>query len=356
MTMENNQKVSLISGGRGQDAAWLARLLLKEGQKVIAFERHVQSPNYENIQELLSNENYVLEKADVTDFGSVSRLVLNHKPDYFYHLAANSFVGCSWNEPMAVLNTNAGGTLNCLESIRLFSPKTKFLLASTSETVGNSLEHIQDENTPHTPRSPYAASKVFSEHICHIYRDSHKLWSAFTRCYNHESIFRGREFVTRKITDWIGRSFNTVEKNIDYISSGKILSVDAGFKAALEKGLISKLPLGNRYSQRDWLSAIDCVRAMKMIMDLDKPDDFVIASGKMHSIDDLLTIAFARIGIVDWEQFVEFSDKNKRPDDVITLCGNASKAKKILGWEPQITFKQMIEEMVEHDIEINRNV
>ena len=341
-------KTAIISGARGQDSAWLSRLLLEKEYRVVAFERHVQSPDYSNIREIMNHSNYILEKGDVTDAGNISRLVSLFKPDEFYHLAANSFVGCSWSEPSSVLNVNTIGTLNCLESIRLCSPKTKFLFASTSEVVGNSKDKIQNENTIHTPHSPYAISKVAGEHLCHVYQFSHGLFTSFTRCYNHESKFRGKEFVTRKITDWIGRSYNKVYNRIHFGT------VEQRFLTALNEGVIDQLKLGNINSCRDWLDARDCVRGMYLTLQLDKPDCFVLASGQMHSIRDLLDVAFNYIGIYDWKPFVGQDPKYMRPDDVVTLCGDYSKARNILGWKPEVDFNSMIHEMIQHDIEINK--
>ncbi len=343
-------KTALVSGLRGQDAAWLARLLLEKNYKVVGFERHIQAPNYSNVLEIMNHPNYVMEKGDITDAGSISRLVSQYKPDEFYHLAANSFVGCSWNEPSAVITTNTIGTLNCLEAIRLCNPKTKFLFASTSEVVGNSKEVIQNEDTQHSPHSPYAVSKIAGEHLCHVYQFSHNIFASFTRCYNHESIFRGKEFVTRKITSWIGESYNKVYDNVKYGT------VEERFLFALDKGIISPLKLGNLNSSRDWLDARDCVRGMHLTLQLDKPDNFVLASGKMHSISQFLTYAFNYVGIKNWIPFIGQDPKYMRPDDVVTLCGDYSKAKRILGWEPTVSFEQMIQEMIRHDIEVNRNV
>lgn len=348
-----NKKVALLSGGRGQDASLLSRLLLKEDWKVVAFERHTQNPNYENIAEIMNHPNYILEKADVTDAGSVFRVVDKYKPEHFYHLAAASFVHSSWNEPMSVLNTNSGGTLNCLESVRINSPQTKFLFASTSEVVGNSKDIIQNEDTILTPHSPYSAAKAFGEHIIHVYRFSHKLFCCFTRCYNHESKFRGRNFVTRKITDWIGKNWNIVDKNMDaLLGNNSFINTEEAFERALNKGIINKLDLGNLNSSRDWLAAEDCVRAMFMVLNQDKPSDYVVASGKMHSIDDFLRIAFSKIGISNYIQFIGQDEKNLRPSDVITLLGDYSKIKKALGWEPTISFDLMIKQMIDHDLEL----
>lgn len=353
------QKNALISGARGQDAAWLSRLLLDKGWKVYAFERHTQSPDYTNIKGILDHPNYVLEKADITDAGSVSRLVNLIKPDHFYHLAANSFVGCSWQEPMAVLNTNAGGTLNCLEAVRNNSPSTRVLVASTSECVGNSKEAIQDENTPLSPHSPYAAAKAFCEHIVHIYRFSHKLFACYTRCYNHEGIYRGKEFVTRKITDWIGNSYNkskyhsVIGSHYHTSSAQPTDNIETLFNKALECNAILQLKLGNLNSSRDWLDARDCVRGMHMVLNYDKPDDFVLASGQMRTISEFLDTAFKQVDIKNWKPFIGQDPRFMRPDDVVVLCGNYSKAKRVLGWEPEISFEQMVKDMINNDISLN---
>ncbi len=329
-------KTALVSGAKGQDAAWISRLLLNKGWTVVAFERHVQSPDYSNVKEILDHPNYILEKGDVTDLGSISRLMAKYKPDHIYHLAANSFVGCSWQEPTAVLNVNAGGTLNMLEAMRSQCPESKFLLASTSEVVGNSKDFVQNEETIPTPRSPYAVSKSCAENFVKVYRDSYGMFCCFSRCYNHEGTLRGKEFVTRKITDWIGRNHNNLEI---YKGCGEFIG--------------QPLKLGNLKSSRDWLDARDCVRGMTMILDQEVPDDFVLASGKMRSISEFLDTAFGVIGINDWKPFIGQDERYMRPDDVVTLCGDYSKAEKTLGWKPEIPFEQMVKEMVENDIKLN---
>jgi GDPmannose 4,6-dehydratase len=352
-----NNKTAIVSGARGQDAAWLSKLLLEDGWKVVGIKRRVQSPDYSNIKDIIDHENYILEMGDVTDQGSIARIVSLHKPDHFYHLAANSFVGCSWSEPASVFNINAVGTLNVLEAVRFCSPATRVLLASTSEVVGNSKDFIQDEETILTPHSPYAIAKAAAEHFIKVYRESHKMFCCFSRCYNHESKFRGKEFVTRKITNWIGDAFNKVDSHIDSMyERNKFVSTEDAFNLALANGYIDKLKLGNLSSSRDWLDARDCVRGMKMILDHDKPDDFVLASGKMRSIADLLKTAFGVIGINDYMKFIGQDARYMRPDDVVTLCGDYSKAKAILGWEPRISFEDMVKEMVENDIQLEGSI
>lgn len=351
-------QIAMISGVRGQDGSLLSRLLLEQGGwKVVGFARHTQNPDLSNIKDLLNHDDFILEDGDLTDLGSITRLVTKYKPDRFYHLGAASFVHTSWDEPISVFNVNAIGTLNCLEALRHCSPKTKFLFASTSETVGNSPEPIQNEKTPHTPHSPYAVAKAAGEHLCHVYRFSYGMFTCFTRCYNHESRFRGKNFVTRKITDWIGHAWNVVDKNINRLTGNKLgfISTKEAFERALDEGLISPLKLGNLNSARDWVAAEDCVRAMTMVLDQDKPDDFVISSGRMHTIHDLLSVAFKTIGIDDYKPFIGTDPKFCRPDDVITLCGDYSKAEKILGWTPIIAFDDMIATMVKHDIELHKN-
>jgi len=346
-----DKQTALISGTRGQDGAILARKLLDEGWVVVGFERHTQTPDYTNIQEILDHPNFILERGDVTDFSSVARLVLKYKPNVFYHLAAISAVWVSWNEPVSVLQTNTIGTLNCLEAIRTYSPETKFLLASTSETVGNSPDQVQNEETSHTPRSPYAASKACAEHLVQIYRESHNLWACFTRCYNHCSIYRGKGFVTRKITDWIGSSFAKVDSIIDSdFQKNTFVSTEEAFKRALDTGVIQPLALGNLDTCRDWLAAEDCVDAMFLMMSQEKPDDYVVSSGIMRSLREFLTEAFGVIGIENWEQFVVQDARFFRPHDVVTLCGDNSKIKNKLGWEPRLTFNDLVSKMVRHDI------
>jgi GDPmannose 4,6-dehydratase len=325
---EGKKKIAVVSGGRGQDASYLAEFLLEKNYTVIAIDRRSSSPDYSNIEHLFGNPNYVTESGDITDFGSIARIVQKYQPDEFYNLAAMSFVGASWDEPLATCHIDFIGVCNCLEAIRLFSPKTKMYQASTSEVYGDVQTPMQDENTEKRPRSPYGAAKSGAEDLIKVYKDSYNLFVCWGRLFNHESPRRGKQFVTRKITNWIGSNFE------------KILS----------KQPVEKLKLGNLESKRDWCHAKDMVRGMWMMLQLPEPDNFVLASGKTWSIKQLLSNAFGCIGISNWEDYVEYDKSQVRPADVNLLCGDFSKAKRILGWEPTISFDKLIEEMVNEDV------
>jgi GDPmannose 4,6-dehydratase len=353
-------KTALISGSKGQDASYLADLLLEKGYNVVSIDRRSSSPNYTNIQHLLKNPNYTIEQGDITDFGSVCRIVNKYKPDEFYNLAAQSFVGSSWDQAVATCNINFTGVCNCLEAVRLVHPGCRFYQASTSEVYGDVLDNKQSENTPARPRSPYAAAKHGAESLVKVYRDSYNMFACFGRLFNHESPRRGKEFVTRKITKWIGDSFKlvdehvydfVVESNPNYKSELAVMRTEKAFETALEKGIIDKLKLGNLDASRDWTHAKDMVRGMWMMLQQETPDDYVLASGKTWTIRQFLDKAFGVLDIQDWSKFVEIDPKFYRPADVALLCGDYTKAKEKMGWEPQISFDDLVLEMVNHDID-----
>lgn len=358
-----SQKIALISGARGQDASYLAELLLEKGYKVVATERRSSSPNYSNIKHLIDNTNYILEEGDITDFGSVARLLEKYKPDEFYNLAAQSFVAASWNQPIATCEIDFVGVCNCLEAVRLFSPKTKFFQASTSEVYGDVLSDMQDEDTPARPRSPYAAAKYGAEGLIKVYRDSYGIFACFARSFNHESPRRGKQFVTRKITNWIGESFKKVDlfitkegKKYSNNNMTKFFNVQEAFELAIKQGYLNPLRLGNLEAKRDWTHAKDIVRGMWLMLQQEKPDDYVLASGKTRSIKEFLHSAAYHAGLYNWEPLVVQDEKFYRPADVNLLCGSYAKAKKNLGWEPEISFNQLVKEMVETDLTDDRDV
>jgi len=341
--------IALISGAKGQDASYLADFLLDKGYEVVSFERRSGIPNYENIQHLLKHPNFKLEQGDITDFGSVSRLVIEYQPDEFYNLAAQSFVGASWNQPIATCEVNFMGVLNCLETIRTLSPATKFFQASTSEVYGDVIESPQNEDTPARPRSPYGASKYAAESLIKTYRDSYNLFACYARSFNHESPRRGKEFVTRKITTHIAEMWNIVTKGKMTLEEYRPHANDL-FATAMEEGIIEPIPLGNIKSERDWSHARDIINGFYLMLQQPSPDDFVFSSGVSHSIDDLLSAAFGYVGVTDWSDLITIDPKFFRPADVNTLLGDCSKAKEILGWESKISFESLVEDMMANDI------
>lgn len=320
-------KTAIITGVRGQDGSYLSDILLARGYKVIGVARRSGSPDNWRIEHLRDNKNFILEFGDVTDSGNMRRLIQSHSPDEFYHLAAQSFVGVSWSEPIHTSNATGLATLVCLEALRDTKPDTKFYNAASSEMFGRVLEPIQSEKTPFNPISPYAAAKCFGFHCTKIYRESYGMFACNGILFNHESERRGLEFVTRKITDGVAR-----------IASGKAASI----------------ALGNLDSERDWGHAADYCEAMAAMLSHTCPDDYVVATGEKHTIREFLSIAFSRIGL-DWRQYVTYDERFSRPNDVTTLCGNATKAKNTLSWSPQYSFVDLVNSMVDADIKRHKN-
>lgn len=354
-----SKKTAVISGVKGQDGSYLAEFLLEKQYKVVGIEHSSGSSNYGNIKHLMDNPNFILEQGDITDISSIVRILKQHEPDEFYNLAAQSCVAASWDKSISTCTTNFIGTCNCLEAIKLTSPRTRFFQASTSEVYGYCSDYTQDESTPASPRSPYAASKYGAEHLVKVYRESYSMFACFGRLFNHESPRRHNQFVTKKITSWIGHSFNIVENSTVLQFAGSVsihdsasmfISTQDAFDEALKQKLISPLHLGNLDSKRDWSHAKDIVRGMWLMLQQDTPDDYVFASGTTRSVKDFLTEAFGTIGVNNWEKFVFVNSDFYRPTDITRLCGDYTKAYEKLGWKPEITFKSLVKEMVDSDI------
>jgi len=318
-------KTALITGFPGQDACYLADLLLEKGYAVHGMVKRYTSPNWSNIEYLdLFAKGLELHIGDVTDICSLMDIMEIVRPDEFYNLAAQSFVGESWRLAYVTTHTDAIGPLNCLEAIRRLKPDTKFYQAGTSEMFGNSnIEGRQTETTPFEPVSPYGISKLYGYHITKNYRESYGNFSCTGILFNHESPIRGLEFVSRKVTDCV---------------------------AKIVTGKEDKLVLGNLDAERDWGHAKDYVRAQWLMLQQEKPEDFIIATGIKHSVRDLCRIAFAAGGIVNWEDFVVTDKKHQRPNELHSLHANSDKAKTVLGWAPTYSFETMICEMLEADI------
>lgn len=346
-------KTAIISGARGMDASWLAELLLSEGIRVVAFHRMTGLPDYRNISHLFSNPNYILESADICDACSISRLVVKYQPDYFFNVAASSFVGSSYQEPIAVWHNNSTGVLNCLEAIRVNKPDCSFVQCSTSERYGNvSPDRVPlNELSDPDPVSPYAAAKLAAEHLVKVYRVSYGLKASVAISFNHTGIRRSEHFVEQKIALWVGSSFNAVEKMISSDKSfrGKFISFEDGFRIAIDRGVIQKLELGYMEAKRDFTDARDIVKGLYMLANSNL-DKVVFCSGKTYSIRDILNLAFSNVGISNWSDFVTQNPKYMRPSEVPLLLGDYSKAKKELGWEPTISFEQIMKEMIENAI------
>jgi len=318
-------KTAVVTGCPGQDGTYLCEFLLAKGYKVVAVVKRYTSPNWSNMEYLnLFNKGVIVEVGDVTDIGSIFDIVEKHKPDEFYNLAAQSYVGGSWRLAHVTTDVDAIGPLNCLEAIRRIKPDCKFYQAGTSEMFGNSHDNgWQRETTNMQPRSPYGVAKLYGFHITRNMRESYDLFACSGVLFNHESPIRGIEFVTRKVTDGV---------------------------AKISKGLADKIELGNLDSIRDWGFAGDFVEAMWMMLQADTPADYVCATGESHSVRDLCETAFRHAGITDWEKYVTSSSEFVRPAELDYLRGDSSKLQDELGWKPRINFDNLIQLMVAEDI------
>jgi len=298
-------------------------LLLSKNYKVYGMERRSSSINRVNTSHLTDKINFL--QGDITDQNSLLRCIKESNPDEVYNLAAQSFVGESWNTPEHTSNVTGLGVLRILEAIREFNPKIKFYQASSSEMFGRMIENPANENTPFYPRSPYGVSKLYGHWITKNYRESYDMFACSGILFNHESERRGIEFVTRKISDGV---------------------------AKIKLGLSDHISLGNLDAKRDWGYAPDYVEAMWLMMQQETPDDYVIATGETYSIKEFLDIAFKHIGINDWGSYIKQDPKFMRPAEVDVLRGNYNKAKTELGWYPKTSFIDLIKKMVDNDIKI----
>ena len=314
-------KRAIITGITGQDGSYLAELLLEKGYEVIGITRRLSTPNSWRIEHLLDRIH--LRPADLLDQLSLIRVVDDVRPHEFYNLAAMSFVPASWDQPMLTGEYNSQGVTRVMEAVRHVDTSIKVYQASSSEMFGKVRETPQTELTPFYPRSPYGVSKVFAHYITVNYRESHGLFAVSGILFNHESPRRGLEFVTRKVTDGAAR---------------------------IKLGLSNSLVLGNLDAHRDWGFAGDYVRAMWMMLQQERADDFVIATGLSHSVRELVDTAFRHVGL-DWKNYVQTDQKLLRPAEVEHLIGNADLAKAKLGWAPEVDFKGLVRMMVDADME-----
>ena len=313
---------ALITGITGQDGSYLAELLLEKGYEVHGMVRRASTEKFDRIEHL--RERITLHQADLLDQRSLVDALRAANPDEIYNLAAMSFVALSWIQPMLTAEFTGVGVTRMLEALRETAPEARFYQASSSEMFGKVLETPQTESTPFYPRSPYGVAKVYGHHITVNYRESYNLWATSGILFNHESERRGLEFVTRKIT-W--------------------------HAAAIKLGLRDKLTLGNLDARRDWGYAKDYVQAMWLMLQHERPDDFVIATGETNTVRRCVEIAFDEAG-VEWEPHVEIDDAFKRPAEVDLLVGDASKAKRLLGWEPTTSFEELIRLMTRSDLQL----
>ncbi len=314
-------KRALITGITGQDGSYLAEFLLTKGYQVFGLTRRTSTMNFERIEKII--EKIELVQGDLIDQGSLDAAIEEIQPDEVYNLAAQSFVPTSWNQPVLTGEVTALGVTRVLEAIRKVKPDTKFYQASSSEMFGKVRQVPQNEGTPFYPRSPYGVSKVYGHWITVNYRESYNLFAVSGILFNHESPRRGLEFVTRKISYEIAR---------------------------IKMGLSERLVLGNLDAKRDWGYAPDYVEAMWLMLQQDKPEDYVIATGETHSVREFVQLAFAVVGISNWQNYVERDPRFMRPAEVEMLVGDASKAKKKLGWQPKTSFQELVQIMVEADL------
>jgi GDPmannose 4,6-dehydratase len=315
-------KRALITGITGQDGSYLAELLLEQGYEVHGIVRRASTETFDRINHLASRIH--LHQADLLDQLSIIDVIQASKPDEVYNLAAQSFVPTSWKQPVLTGEFTAIGVTRVLEAIRLLGrDHIRFYQASSSEMFGKVQAVPQTEDTPFYPRSPYGVAKLYGHWITINYRESYNMYCVSGILFNHESPRRGREFVTRKVTDGVAR---------------------------IKLGLATELRLGNLDAQRDWGFAGDYVRAMWMMLQQPKPDDYVISTGQTHTVKRLVELAFAAADL-DWEKYVVIDPALVRPAEVDLLIGDPSKAKKQLGWEPKVSFEKLVEMMVHADLE-----
>jgi GDPmannose 4,6-dehydratase len=313
----------LITGINGMDGSYLADLLLEKGYEVYGMERRTSSPNRTNTSHLEGRITFV--NGDLTDQNSLLRCLKQSDPDEIYNLGSQSFVGESWNTPEQTSDVSGLGVLRMLEAVREYGKDIKFYQASTSEMFGKMVENPANENTPFYPRSPYGVAKLYGHWMTKNYRESYDMFNVSGILFNHESERRGIEFVTRKITNGVAR---------------------------IHLGLQDHITLGNLDSKRDWGYAPDYVECIWMMLQQDTPEDFVIATGKSHSIREFLDVAFKSVNVVDWEKHVKQDPKYMRPAEIDVLCGDSTKARGLLNWSPKTSFEDMVRRMVMNDIEL----
>ncbi|MGC9393361.1 MAG: GDP-mannose 4,6-dehydratase [Anaerolineae bacterium] len=313
---------ALITGITGQDGSYLAEFLLEKGYDVIGLVRRTSTVTFSRIHHI--QDRLTLVSGDLLDQGSLIATLRDHRPQEVYNLAAQSFVPASWQQPVFTGGVTALGVTRVMEAIRTVDPTIRFYQASSSEMFGKVREVPQRESTPFYPRSPYGVAKVYGHWITINYRESYDLFACSGILFNHESPRRGLEFVTRKVSYQV---------------------------AKIKLGMADQLALGNLDSKRDWGYAGDYVRAMWLMLQQDEPDDYVVGTGETHSVQELCEVAFGRVGL-NWRDYVVQDPRFMRPAEVDLLVSDPSKARKKLGWKPDVTFKGLIEMMVDADLEL----
>jgi GDPmannose 4,6-dehydratase len=315
-------KTALITGITGQDGSYLAEFLLDKGYQVIGMVRRTSTTNFDRIRDI--QDRIILTQGDLLDQVSLVDIMEEYKPDEIYNLAAQSFVPTSWKQPVLTGEFTALGVTRMLDAMRMVVPEARFYQASSSEMFGKVRDVPQNEQTPFYPRSPYGVAKVYGHWITVNYRESYDLFACSGILFNHESPRRGLEFVTRKVTHGASR---------------------------IKLGLANELPMGNLEAERDWGFAGDYVKAMWLMLQQDEAEDFVVATGRPHSVRQLLEAAFGLLGL-DYRNHVSVDERHLRPADVDRLVGDASKAREKLGWKPEVEFEQLVEMMVDYDLSL----
>jgi GDPmannose 4,6-dehydratase len=313
--------IALVTGVTGQDGSYLAELLLEKHYEVVGVVRRTSHDSYERIGHLL--DRLTIVPADLLDQHSLTSVIRDVGPDEIYNLAAQRFVPTSWSQPVLTGEFTALGVTRILEAVRLAKPDTRFYQASSSEMFGNVQQTPQSESTPFYPRSPYGVAKVYGHWITVNYRESYDIYTASGILFNHESPRRGLEFVTRKVSHGVAR---------------------------IKLGIDRELRLGNLEARRDWGFAGDYVEAMWRMLQQPEPDDYVVGTGVTHSVRDLVGVAFGHVGL-DWQEFVKEDPRYRRPAEVEHLQADPSKAKRVLGWEPTVSFEELVTMMVDADIQ-----
>ncbi len=316
------KRKAFITGITGQDGSYLSELLLSKGYEVFGLVRRSSTANTSRIEHILDRVELI--QGDMADQGSLVHAIKKSEPDEVYNLAAQSFVGSSWSQPLYTGDVTALGTARLLEAVRICRPEAKFYQASSSEMFGKVQETPQTERTPFYPRSPYAVAKLYGHWIAVNYRESYGMFVCNGILFNHESPRRGIEFVTRKISDGVARIYHGLEK---------------------------ELKLGNLDAKRDWGYAGDYVEAMWLMLQHDMPGDYVVATGETHSVREFCEVAFAEAGL-DWEKYVRTDPRFMRPAEVNALLGDSSKARDVLGWKPRTPFKDLVRMMVRSDVDL----
>lgn len=349
-------KKIIVTGVTGQDGSLMADYLLKNTDNIVyGCHRRLSVPNHENIAHLISNKKFKKIELDVTDPENVNNVIETLQPDYYINLAANSFVGNSWAMPVNHMTTNCMGVLYALESIKKYSPHTRFYNAGSSEQFGDVSYSPQDIDHPFKPRSPYGASKCAAHHLVKVYRESYNMYAVQGILFNHEGVRRGEEFVTRKITKGVGRILDCITN----------------------KKPFEPIQLGNIYSKRDWSDAEDFVKGIWLMLNQDQPKDYILSSNETHTIKEFIELAFKHAGIEavwvgsnEGEKYIipnyvydigtiksnilmEISKEFYRPAEVDLLLGDSSLARKELGWVPEVSFEQLVKKMVDNDVKLN---